>query len=95
MVSGLGTADQLPKSTQFQSINDGLISVANTYNELLNELDSRMHKILNKRAHQESSPEVKENPAGDFTEAINRHINRISCYNERLCQILNHLSEII
>ena len=81
-------------SPLFQSINVRLDTANNRLKINLDQLEDKLHNIINKRTPEKQSAQEK-NMDNDAAQVIDSQLQKLLLQNERFERLLSHLSEII
>lgn len=82
---------------ELQSIHSRLSTQNSDYVTILNEIEDRLHSILNLRQPQvESKDSRPPTPlAPDMVSQLHEQLNYLSSHNKRLQQVLDHIRKLI
>lgn len=81
------------KESLMNQISDRIVSYNNSQTSMLNSIEEKLHKILNKR-----NPEViagVEEPHSDYVGSMGKSLDTMRSNTDRLDKVLTHLAEII
>ena len=85
----------VPKTTVLDEIGSNMVNSLNSQSRLINQIEEKLHRILDKTVSAgKPDPQVESNPP-DFVSKLRVEVYRIDEYNARLEQIVSHLSDII
>jgi len=83
------------KSSVLPDLHGRFVKSNNEQGSLLNEIEDKLHKVLNKKVPTPDMSAEKGRQDDDFVSSIESQLSNLQSANRRLEKILCHLNEII